>query len=141
MARSKTDFVILHENFNRQLKKVADKLDKEEGEKFLKELALALLEEVIPATPVDQGRARAGWLPAARRLGAPTSGSKPIAGKAEGTISISKKKIIIVNSVPYIVRLEFGWSPQNTRGILRPAIRKLTRTLRDMAEKLPDRIV
>jgi len=141
MAKSPTNFVLLHENFNRQLQKIANKMDNEEGERFLRELAAALLEQVIPATPVDEGRARAGWLPASRKLGVPNGRAKKKKGKAEGSIKVKKREIVIVNSVPYIVQLEFGWSPQNRVGILRPAMRRMTRIMRAIAEKLPDRIV
>ena len=141
MARSLTNFTILHENFNRQLKKVADRLDKKAGAELLLELAKELIEDVIPATPLKRGRAKAGWRPASRKLKVPNPQAWSPKGRSEGSIKITKKKIIIVNSVPYIVRLEFGWSKQNTSGILRPAMRRLTSSLRRRANKLPGKIV
>jgi len=66
---------------------------------FRQMLATEFKSQVVPRTPIDQGRARAGWQQ--RNSG---------------------KNISVENSVPYIERLERGYSRQAPRGFVNQAI-------------------
>lgn len=96
--------------------------------KLLKNFSGHLIIELRERTPVDTGRAIAGWGRAAQALGVtirnPGRDPNRIAqGLSEGFIKISPLRIKIVNAVPYIIRLDQGWSPQNRAGILAPAMK------------------
>ena len=58
-------------------------------------LSTTLASEIRKRTPIDQGRARAGW---------------------------QKRKDEVRNEVPYIRRLENGWSKQAPRGFTKQAV-------------------
>lgn len=67
--------------------------------RFTKTVATTFKNEVVPRTPIDTGRARRGWKQ--RQLG---------------------NTQIIDNQVPYIERLERGYSRQAPRGFVKQAM-------------------
>lgn len=67
--------------------------------KYQRDLALEFKNQVVPRTPIDKGRARAGW--------------------KQRNIATQQ---IIENQVPYIERLEKGYSKQAPRGFVKQAI-------------------
>lgn len=71
----------------------------QEIEQFQRSVATTFKSEVVPRTPIDTGRARAGWKQ--RQLG---------------------RQQIIENQVPYIERLERGYSRQAPRGFVKQAM-------------------
>lgn len=77
---------------------------------FRKTLADEFKSQVVPRTPIDQGRARAGWQQ-----------------RQSGT------NISVENQVPYIERLERGYSRQAPRGFVNQAI---TATIANTNKKL-----
>lgn len=95
------------------------------------ELAVNLTAELTERTPVDTGWARANWIPA---LGAPQLLSgKPSGGDGDriaqesGSLEILAFKladgaIFVANGVPYIARLNAGWSTQAPAGFVELAI-------------------
>ncbi|RLC65537.1 MAG: hypothetical protein DRI01_00560 [Chloroflexi bacterium] len=108
-------------------------------DKALRKLAFDLLARIAKRTPVDTGRARAGWLTGMKALARKTGQSpnirfegsnvsrKAIAqGEKEGsykeTDSAGKKVIEITNSVRYVIYLEYGWSKKSPRGMVRVTI-------------------
>lgn len=105
---------------------------------------LAVLASVVPATPVDTGRARSNWfvgLNAPRRdtIGYPTiTAGDPIdrdgsVALAEGRGVIAAVKIRdslwISNNLPYILKLNAGWSPQAPAGYVETAVTSAIRSL------------
>ena len=72
---------------------------KREIDQFTGYVADTFRSEVVPRTPIDQGRARRGWKQ--RQLGS---------------------QQIIENQVPYIERLERGYSKQAPRGFVKQAM-------------------
>jgi hypothetical protein len=66
--------------------------------------------QVVPRTPIDQGRARAGWQQ-----------------RQQGNTQI------VENNVPYIERLEKGYSKQAPRGFVNQAI---TATINETKRKI-----
>lgn len=107
--------------FEKHLKRAIDKNGDKGAKNLLKQLTFLFLQLVIPRTPVDTGRARAGWYPAAQRLGLGTGN-----GNGEGSIEIKlegkKKYIEITNRVNYIVYLEYGKSKQAPAGMARVSL-------------------
>lgn len=92
--------------------------------------ALAADQAVVLATPVDTGRARANWVTS---VGAPDyttsestdpSGSSAIAQgqRAVGGYKAGAGGIFITNSLPYIARLEDGYSKQAPGGMTKFAL-------------------
>ena len=89
-------------------------------------------------TPVDTGWARANWIP---RIGAPFSGTDGTRAQAEaGSVSRAQQeagiaamlrykitptgKVFITNNVPYIGKLNDGWSKQAPKGFVQAAIKQ-----------------
>ena len=127
--------------------------EKEVGTKVLRALALDFIRRVIEKTPVDFGRARAGWTSFAVSLGrspriaagsgkgrAPgvtTSGKglrlsaseEQAQGLKEGSfrqnLKGSSQFIELINGVPYIVHLEFGSSRQAPAGMMRVTFKEM----------------
>jgi len=130
--------------FNRNVTKLRRRYP-DKTDVILKKFALDLLKNMVSNTsdyrhPVRTGRARAGWYPSAVGLDMPWSdeGSDVVAvleGKGQGSykerLNGLKKYIELVNSVKYILLLEYGSSTQAPWGILRINMRKMT------GDKLP----
>lgn len=113
----------------------------------LKKIAFDFLERVIKKTPVDTGRARAGWTSYLIEKGgrdvavSATSAPPPGGGDAnpnrdaiaEGRAESSFREgralggpfIVLVNAVNYIVFLEFGSSGQAPAGMIRLTFREM----------------
>jgi hypothetical protein len=121
----------------------------EAQETALRKLALTFLREVILRTPVDTGRARGGWESFLLEGGKRATASKAsrelhkargrkvrggTSGRAQGQAEGSYRTnftgrdqfVEIINGVPYIVRLEYGWSDQAPGGMVRVAFRVLS---------------
>lgn len=104
--------------------------------------------ELVKQTPVDTGRARAGW-----SIGTEPSEWTPPPGVweeflANGSIDsavakgLTNKKlseadvIYICNNVQYIMALEAGWSAQAPQGFIGKFLQRLNRQLTQLAAKL-----
>lgn len=93
---------------------------------FERNLALFAIGSLVRRTPVDTGRARNAW-----QLGV---GTKPTGEAIVGVTAMAQLSLAtlrspvpiwIVNTVPYIQRLEDGWSKQAIDGMLAPTIIEL----------------
>jgi len=103
----------------------------------LKKFALDLLARIVHNTPVDTGRARAAWYPSMVGLGfnydLNTEGTKPsevAKGKKEGSFKDKTKNkkfmyIDLINSVKYIIYLEYGYSKKAPYGMVRISMRQM----------------
>ena len=85
------------------------------GKQLLKEIARdyndyqkRLFTNLVSQTPIASGQAQRGWKETEKM------------GKV---IEKGGKKIVIRNDVPYIERLDKGWSPQ-TRAIVKPVLNR-----------------
>jgi hypothetical protein len=102
------------------LKDMTRRMDRDMAKKATRAYALEFLKRAIKRTPVDTGRARGGWtaLMKMERVPIPpnTSGSKNYSeeefrkGESESSAFVTDDYVEIINSVPYIVRLEYGHS-------------------------------
>ena len=87
-------------------------------------IVLELFGSVIKDTPVDTGRAKGNWQ---TTIGTPASGTTDRLGEAEALAEVSQeaasfgagKVIYLSNGLPYILRLEYGWSKQQPGGMAR----------------------
>lgn len=111
--------------FTAQLKRFATKAKKKPVEAQRK-IFIELSSRIIQRTPVDTGRARANWNAAIG--GADTSitdatdqsGSKAISDATVTAVSNGKgQTLYLTNSLPYIQRLEDGWSQQAAQGMVK----------------------
>lgn len=103
---------------------------------IIRNMALDLLNRIVKKNPVLTGRSRAAWYMSVEGLGGQWSdqGSDKSAiakGKSEGafedhTNSMPEKYVILINSVAYIIFLEYGASKQAPAGMVRLSMREMT---------------
>ena len=98
-------------------KKVIGGLDK-----TTRAVALFVDSELVNETPVDKGRARANWLPSlndpdTRQIEGP-AGNKPPIGPVLDGFRVLEDRILLTNNLPYIRRLNDGWSDQAPAGFI-----------------------
>jgi hypothetical protein len=98
-------------------------------------IGFTLMRRVVLRTPVDTGRARAGWSAAGSALGVPvppSSHSQPGDSAYSEKIENDKISLTAANNVFYINLLEFGWSPQAPLGMVRISVLEMS-----MGNKIP----
>ena len=121
------------DRWERFLVKMPFELTREETPLALKRLVFDALNRIISRTPVDTGRAQAGWIPYMEANGSPVTikgnQSDISQGRSEGSYNESfhgsKLFIEITNGVPYILFLEYGSSGQAPTGMVRITMREL----------------
>jgi len=102
------------------------KLTEKKMETVVKKVFIELSTSIIRDTPVLSGRARMNWMPSINSFSETTTKQEDKSGR----ISISKatKKanqyklgdlISLSNNLPYIMRLEYGWSKKSPNGMVR----------------------
>lgn len=103
----------------------------------LREIGAVAMKELIDATPVKEGRARANWQaslvkPVARYLpDAKDATGQATLAKAMSTIKLATwdKMLWLVNPAPYIGRLDKGTSTQAPSGIVAVALARIRSAL------------
>lgn len=94
----------------------------------IKKIAFDLAGRVVTRTPVDTGRAKGNWNYGEDAADTNTTettdptGSNTIALLLRGVSrfdALKRRSIFITNSLPYIKRLENGWSDQAPNGMVR----------------------
>lgn len=137
MANSKN-----FEKFGLQLDGIKQSLFNDVNQ-VVKAAALKLFTGVVMKTPVDQGTARASWVigiggeakaagqvSGGKTQGAPLSGSElEEAGKLGAGGNLLGQKIIISNRLPYILRLEEGYSDQAPSGMVAVTVAEVNKEL------------
>lgn len=99
-------------------------------EETTRAVALELFGSIIKDTPVDTGRARGNWQTS---IGAPASGEADRLGVREALSELGSEAgkfvggqvIYLSNQLPYIQRLELGWSDQAPAGMVRKNIARI----------------
>ena len=147
------DWSLEEGEFGRFVEEATKELQGEEMAKGYRAMAGKFVEGVIPATPVDSGQARGGWLPALSKLrgkGGPRLTSGVVGGTRAGVAAgrklgkyvekgmrrrTPKPVIEIFNGVRHIVFLELGSSLQAPSGMIRLTLRKLTKTFTKESER------
>lgn len=107
----------------------------------IRETVIEATANLIEATPVDTGWARANWIPAIgwARFGATSHGSHSsvapaMAAQHSGLASMLSYRLArgpawISNHVPYVGRLDGGWSNQAPAGFVRVALARAVQTI------------
>lgn len=123
------DFKIHQEKFNRFVNELADGMDTNGKDRVARAMALRFIDFVANAaevegvkTPVDTGRARAGWAAFADAQGhhVDFGATEGVAeGRKESSYTDDEGYIGIRNAVPYIEALEYGSSDQAPGGFVR----------------------
>lgn len=121
-----------------RMPKIAEAIEKDVGV-FVADIALRVHYNVVEMTPVDVGTARSNWI---ARNGSPWSfvyrafapgkflgraeGSNLGAAVAQAQGVVSRRKtdedIYFTNNLPYIQRLNAGWSKQSAAGFVQRGI-------------------
>lgn len=111
--------------FQRKLKETAERVKAGELE-ARKEIAEEVVYRIVSRTPVDKGGARANWNVGLERNDTTTNHAPDPSGqtaitRANETLSrvqSNNTRIFITNALPYINRLENGWSDQAPNGMV-----------------------
>jgi len=112
-------------------------------DKFIRAFALEAAGRIIKRTPVDTGRARGNWnlsidtidsstIEETDRTGSTTL-MKARSNVAPATIDDT---VFIANGLPYIKRLENGWSEQAPKGMVRLTAAELRPLADDIARRI-----
>lgn len=111
-------------------------------ERTVRKAALRADQVAVTTTPVDTGRAKGNWVPT---VGAPYFGPERPEDKSGQAVldecqrvvatyrspdSDTLGSIFLTNGVPYIVRLDNGWSKKAPRGMSRFAIQAAREVVR-----------
>lgn len=98
---------------------------------------------VVLSTPVDTGRARANWVLGVNRINTATTsgtdkgGSATVTRIATGMPRTTAGSIFYVtNTLPYIQRLEDGYSKQSPAGMVKTTVAALPRAIEAYARTL-----
>lgn len=112
-------------SFTSQLKRFADKA-KKRPQQAQRAIFTELSRRIVMRTPVDTGRARANWQPS---IDAPVaislesfdkSGANALANAAATAVNVGPDQALyLTNNLPYIGRLEHGWSKQSPQGMVK----------------------
>lgn len=104
-------------------------------------VVIELFSRVINTTPVDEGRAAGNWR---TNVGSPAVGVIDRIS-TDGAVVISEvvanagkagDKVYMANSLPYIERLEFGWSKQAPSGMVRMAYAEVQQIVNAVVAKV-----
>ena len=117
-------------------KKIESKIDRtlDQG---IRATILELSTAIIKDTPAKTGRARGNWQAS---IGRGATGEVSVvnkrAGEAKAILNVNQKASVAVgdlyyltNNVPYIERLEYGWSKQAPGGMVRKNMQNFNRLL------------
>ena len=122
------------EEFSQRTQAIAVSIEQGSIE-ILRKVFLAVDVAVVMATPVDTGRARANWLPS---LNAPrfdsieeTDFERAMREARFTADSAGRGSILFLsNNLPYIGRLNDGWSEQAPAGFVQIAVREASNAVR-----------
>lgn len=113
---------------------------------FFKALVMEAHRRVVLRTPVDTGRARANWMlstgsPSKLVREAEPGGSAATQMALDDALEFVKTLDVddvayIVNNLPYIERLENGWSDQAPEGMVSVTVEELALIKEDMIRQL-----
>lgn len=133
--------------FSKRMKIRAKQLDKNMN-KAVREVALIADREVVLQTPVDTGRARSNWIvslgsPSREQQDAYTPGQGGSTGAdnaraalEQAAAEISRRQpgqdINISNNLPYIGRLNEGYSAQAPAGFVQAAVLRAVNALKNL---------
>lgn len=109
------------------------------GNEMLAETSLEVLRQVSQLTPVDSGRARSNWFmgvnAAERKITEDTKGAN-VAEAAQVKLTIKGADTVFVsNNLPYIERLNDGYSKQAPANFVESAAQVARRKVEEIAKR------
>lgn len=124
--------------FQLELHRVAGKVPENRVVEFTKKVALEALARVVKRTPVDTGRARGNWQLAIGRPGGQTfdvtSESGAMARARSAIAELPPFSVVYLsNHLPYIERLENGYSKQSPAGMVAVTVAEINSAFRGQA--------
>ena len=133
----------------RNMKRNADRIVDARTNKLGRAAGLELARRLMKMTPVDTGRARANWNASVNRPDYSTTGwfstkwdkEHKHTGFAEGKIQTATRTLkfasgdtfFMSNGLPYIERLDQGYSQQAAAGIVEPVLQEMKPTIKRIA--------
>lgn len=118
--------------YQKQFKGIAIAIQ-EETQEYITKYAINLLNNLVLKTPVDSGRARGGWIVSVNKPDDYVSQLVSKSGAAVLTNGIKRINnnykslddvIYVQNNLPYIQRLDRGWSQQAPAGFVNSAVKQ-----------------
>lgn len=110
-----------------------------ESDKVVRTATLELFSGIIRSTPVDTGRARGNWQTS---VGQPQGGTLERTGmdaalaEVQATVPEGAGQLVYLsNNLPYIERLENGWSQQAPIGMVRINVDRVRQMLATLAAR------
>lgn len=107
-------------------------------ENVIKKTVFDLTSSIISDTPVDTSRAKNNWFvtfdtPSDNTIDTLDNSGNTAINKANTKIMNNKIPMVywINNNLPYIMRLEYGWSKQSPSGMVRLNIQRFNKFLKD----------
>lgn len=113
------------------------------GERAMRELVLEVAQRIVRRTPVRSGRARGNWQVSIG--GPPTRETGKLDKSGRRTMNLintqverwrSGLRLFLVNLVPYINRLEHGWSKQAPQGMIKITTAEIPQLTRMVAQRV-----
>jgi len=92
---------------------------------------LELSSKIILKTPVDTGTARTSWIPTLGYYSNNTTERSSLNEVQQVAFNDLNKTFYLINNLPYIKRLEYGWSKQAPQGMVRLSIAEFQQVTRD----------
>jgi len=114
-------------DIDRQIERAYQKKVIETANKVKRVVAMGVLQQLIQTTPVDTGRAKSNWWTDTSKTWIEQAADNGASANAQG-LSVSQRdikletSIYITNNLPYIQRLEDGWSAQAPAGFVKGAV-------------------
>ena len=123
-------------NFTSQMKAFENMTEKK-AEQVFRKTCFEISNEVISNTPVDTSRAKNNWFPDINKFSSEITDITNKQGSINLVTSATPKLKIgdtftLSNNLPYIERLEYGWSKQKPNGFVAIAIQKFDTILKNV---------
>lgn len=110
-----------------------------ESDKVVRTATLELFSGIIKSTPVDTGRARGNWQTSVVQPQGGTlerTGMEAALAEVQATVPEGAGQLVYLsNNLPYIERLENGWSQQAPIGMVRINVDRVRQMLATLAAR------
>jgi hypothetical protein len=134
-------------NNDRFRQRFAKRIDKTQGKLdiFVRRLVLDIDKRLVMKTPVDTGRAKANWNVSSGSINTGTRMAVSSSGRGQYdnynqaeivSIKVNGQKIYLTNSLPYIRRLEYGYSKQAPAGMVRTTLAEIQPIIKAIAAEV-----
>lgn len=119
--------------------KAFENLTTDKAEKVFRKTCFEISNSVISLTAVDSGRAKNNWFPDINKFSnnitedTDKTGKQPLSNVYTETQSLKLgNTFTLSNNLPYIVRLEYGWSKKSPQGMVGITLQKFDTILKNV---------